>query len=194
MYRIAGNAANERRRGRRLRREGEGGAGRDVREGRRVIAIVCWILVPSEKSTLFIHYGFQGYRYPGSLLFQGDQGFHARNARNYDLTCHDLRYRRRFDLGIRVTPSFCLRQILPKKHNHPQNAQNAHRTVHLKPRAAPLHYQYTPHCPKACGYSNCSLVARFYLAPGYFGYFARVLVPTLARCWHTCSNTDLARC
>ena len=25
----------------------------------------------------------QGIRYPGSLLFQGDQGFTARNARNY---------------------------------------------------------------------------------------------------------------
>ena len=27
-------------------------------------------------------------------------------------------YRSRFDSGIRVTPSFCLRRILPKKHNH----------------------------------------------------------------------------
>ena len=27
-------------------------------------------------------------------------------------------FRRRFDHEIRVTPSFCLRRILPKKHNH----------------------------------------------------------------------------
>ena len=50
---------------------------------------------------------------------------------------------------MRVTPSFCLRPILPKKHNHPQNA---YATVHFKPRAAPLQ----PPLPKADGYSNCS--------------------------------------
>ena len=36
---------------------------------------------------------------------------------------HPLHSRSRFDLWMRVTPSFCLRRSLPKKHNHIQTSK-----------------------------------------------------------------------
>ena len=47
----------------------------------------------------------------------------------------DGTYRRRFDSGIRVTPSFCLRRSLPKKHNPIKSSKKTRRLFRLQESA-----------------------------------------------------------